>query len=89
MRKARFAIDPTNLDRSAAAAFDAHAAGRLSYADWKATAAQIGRLRGIEAFRREHGEALHNAHHSEHAQRTEELQTMYETAFPDEPAAAP
>jgi hypothetical protein len=89
MAKVRFPIDPTQLDRSAAAAFQAHTEKRLSYADWKATAAQIERLRGIEAFRRTHGEALHSAHHPEHAQRAAELQGMYENAYPDEPQGIP
>jgi hypothetical protein len=58
----RFPINPNQLDKSAAAAFQAHAAGRLGYAAWKATAAQIERLRGIEGFRGTHGGALHNVH---------------------------
>jgi hypothetical protein len=89
MAKVRFPIDPTQLDRSAAAAFDAHTAGRLSYAGWKATAAQIERLRGVEAFRRQHDAALFNANHPEHARRAAELQSMYETAYPDEPQGVP
>jgi hypothetical protein len=85
MAKVKFTVDPTNLDRSAAEAFQAHTAGRLPYAEWKQTAAQIERLRGVEAFRRTHGEALHNSHHPEHAQRAAELQTMYEQAYPEGP----
>jgi len=85
MRKARFPIDVTQLDRSAADAFREHAAGRLGYAAWKQTAAQIERLRGIEAFRRTHCEALHSSHHPEHTSRVAELQGMYESAYPDEP----
>jgi hypothetical protein len=87
MRKTRFPIDPNNLDKSAAAAFQAHTAGRLGYADWKATAAQIDRLRDIEAFRKQHGDVLHNAHHPEHEERAAELQMKYERAYPDEPSA--
>jgi hypothetical protein len=84
MAKARFPIDPNNLDKSAAAAFQAHYEKRLSYSEWTATAAQIERLRGIEAFRRTHGDALYNGHHPEHGRRTAELQSLYETAYPDE-----
>jgi hypothetical protein len=84
MAKARFPIDPHNLDRSAADAFRKHAAGRLGYAVWKQTAAQIERLRGIESFRRQHDAALYNANHPEHGQRSAELQGMYETTYPDE-----
>ena len=86
MPKPKLQIDVNNLNRSAAAAFAAHTAGRLSYAEWKATAAQIKRLEGIEAFRQQHGEALYSAHHPEHAARTAELQSMYENAY-DEPAS--
>jgi hypothetical protein len=85
MAKRRFPIDPTQLDKSAAAAFAEHTAGRLSYADWKAAAATIDRLKGIESFRRQHGDALHSSHHPEHAQRVAELQERYEAAYPDEP----
>jgi hypothetical protein len=88
MRKAKFPIDPTQLDKSAAAAFQAHVEKRLSYADWKATAATIERLHGIEAFRRQHGDALRSAQHLEHTQRTEELTAMFEQAYPNEPGAA-
>ena len=86
MRTPKFEIDPNNLDKSAAAAFRAHSEGQLSYAGWKATAAQIERLRGIEAFRRRHGDALYDAKHADHAARSTELQAMYESAYPDEPA---
>lgn len=87
--RSKFQIDPHNLDKSAAAAFQAHTEGRLGYADWKATAARIERLRGIEAFRRQHGDALHNAQHPEHAQRTADLESLYDQTYSDEPAAAP
>jgi|KBSSwiStaDraftv2_1062776.scaffolds.fasta_scaffold358280_2 hypothetical protein len=87
MSKPKFPIDPNNLDKSAAAAFREHTAGRLPYAEWKAAAAQIERLRGVEAFRRTHGDALHSAHHPEHGQRTAELQSLYEGAYPHEPGA--
>jgi hypothetical protein len=86
MPKAKFPIDPTQLDKSAAAAFQAHVEKRLSYADWKATPATIERLRGIEAFRRQHGDALYSGQHPEHAQRAAELQGMYETTYSNEPA---
>jgi hypothetical protein len=82
----KFEIDPTNLDRSATAAFQAHTEKRLSYAQWKAVGAQIERLRGIEAFRRRHGDALYNRAHSDHELRSAELQEMYDQAYPDEPA---
>jgi hypothetical protein len=85
--KVEVAIDPNDLDKSAAAAFQEHAAGRLGYAAWKQTAAQIERLRGIEAFRRTYGDALYNGHHPEHAQRAAELQSMYDQAYPDKPEA--
>jgi hypothetical protein len=83
MRKAEFEIDPTNLDKSAAAAFQAHTEKRLSYADWKATAATIERLRGIEAFRRQHDAALYDRPHPDHAKRTGELQALYTQAYPE------
>ena len=85
MRTAKFSIDPNNLEKSAAAAFAAHNEKRLSYCEWKATAAQIERLRGIEAFRHTYGEALYSAHHPEHSARTAELQAKYDEAYPDEP----
>ncbi len=88
MRKPKFEIDPNQLDKSAAAAFQAHTAKRLSYADWKATAARIEQLRGIEAFRRQHGQALYDAKHPQHVTRSAELQTLYENAYPDEPAVS-
>jgi hypothetical protein len=87
MLRAKFPIDPTQLDKSAAEAFAAHTAKKLSYKDWKVTAATIERLRGIEAFRRQHGEALYAKHHPDHAQRTAELQGLYDQAYPDEPVA--
>jgi hypothetical protein len=79
----KFAIDPNNLDKSSAAAFREHAAGRLPYAAWKATAAQIQRLRGIESYRKAHGEALHNRAHPEHDRRAAELHDMYAQAYPE------
>jgi hypothetical protein len=79
----KFEIDPTNLDKSSAAAFREHAAGRLPYAAWKATATQIQRLRRIESFRHTHGEALHNRAHPEHDRRAAELQDMYVQAYPE------
>jgi hypothetical protein len=87
MPKPKFEIDVTNLDKSAEAAFRAHVQGRMSCADWKATAAQIERLRGTEKFRQRHGGALYDAEYPEHAARGAELQTMYENAYPDEPGA--
>jgi hypothetical protein len=85
----KFEIDPNNLDRSAADAFRAHAEKRLGYEEWKAVARRIDRLKGIEAFRREHGDALSNSQHPDHERRSDELQSMFEKAYPDEPAAAP
>jgi len=83
----KFEIDPTNLDKSAAAALEAHTSKRLSYPDWRAVMTRIGRLRVIETFRRQHGHALHSAQHPEHLQRTTELRGLYENAYPDESAA--
>jgi hypothetical protein len=88
MPRTKFPIDPTQLDRSAAAAFEAHTQGRLGYEAWKATAAQIERLRGIEAFRKTHGGALYDRGHPEHTARSAELQKMYEHAYPDEPVVS-
>jgi hypothetical protein len=84
MPKVKFEIDPNNLNKSAAAAFQAHTEKRLSYSDWKTVAAKIERLRGIEAFRQRHGGALYDAAHPEHDARSAELQTLYENAYPDE-----
>jgi hypothetical protein len=56
-RRSKFEIDPHNLDKSAAAAFQAHTEKRLSYAEWKTIATRIERLKGIETFRRQHGDA--------------------------------
>jgi hypothetical protein len=87
LRRPKFAIDPTQLDKSAAAAFRAHTNGQLTYDDWKATAAQIAKLRTIESFRNEHGAALYDKAHPDHAKRSTELQALYERAYPDEPTA--
>jgi hypothetical protein len=76
----------TNLAKSATDAFRAHYEKRLSYADWKATATRIDRLKGIEAFRQQHGDALHNAQHPDHAQRADELAALFEQTYPDEAA---
>jgi hypothetical protein len=79
----KFEIDPHNLDKSAAAAFREHTAGRLPYAAWKATATQIQRLRGLETYRRQHAAALYDRKHPEHDQRAAELQDMYVQAYPE------
>jgi hypothetical protein len=85
--RTKFEIDPAQLDRSAATAFRAHQEKRLTYAQWKATAAQIERLRRIEQFRLRHGDAIYDAKHPQHVARSAELQAMYEVAYPDEPIA--
>ena len=65
----------------------AHNEKRLWYSDWKQTAAQIERLRGIEAFHRQHDAALYDAKHAEHTSRTAELQAKYDEAYADESVA--
>jgi hypothetical protein len=84
MRTPKFEINVFNLDRADDAARQAHADGRLSLTGWRAAAARIKQLKGLESFRTAHAAALADAKHPEHAARTAELGNLFAKAYPDE-----
>lgn len=83
-RNIPFQIDRNDLNQAAREALAEHSAGRMPYQQWQSVSRTIELLRKAEAFRNTHGAALNDAKHPEHDVRADELQSLFQQAYPEQ-----